>query len=164
MPRRTKISTPIGDLYLISYSTVLLAAGFTNFNNLLKRMDPIDTKLDFKDVKAIPKISDLVNDYFDGDLSALNSIEVRQPGTAFYQSIWKQMRKIPAGSTWTYAELAKRAGNAEAVRAAGTACGANLIAPIVPCHRIIKTGGALGNYGYGIKSKEWLLRHEGALN
>ena len=164
MPRRTKLSTPIGDLYLIAHSTVLLAAGFTGFSNLIRRMDPADAKLDFKDVKAIPKISELIDDYFAGDLSAINSIEVRQPGTSFYQAIWKQMRKIPAGSTWTYAELAKRAGNPEAVRAAGTACGANLIAPIVPCHRIIKTGGALGNYGYGIKSKEWLLRHEGALN
>ncbi|NBO17252.1 MAG: MGMT family protein [Actinobacteria bacterium] len=73
------------------------------------------------------------------------------------------MRKIPAGKTLSYAELAKRAGSADAIRAAGTACGNNLIAPIIPCHRIIKSGGALGNYGYGIKVKEWLLTHEGAL-
>jgi len=73
------------------------------------------------------------------------------------------MRKIPAGKTLSYADLADRAGSPAAVRAAGTACGRNLIAPIVPCHRIIKSGGALGNYGYGLGTKEWLLRHEGAL-
>ena len=73
------------------------------------------------------------------------------------------MRKIPAGKTWSYADLAERAGSPSAVRAAGTACAKNLIAPIIPCHRVIKSGGALGNYGYGLKIKEYLLRHEGAL-
>ena len=73
------------------------------------------------------------------------------------------MRKIPAGKTRSYAELAKRAGSESAVRAAGSACARNLIAPIIPCHRIVKSGGALGNYGFGLESKEWLLRFEGAL-
>ena len=94
---------------------------------------------------------------------AINSIEVRQPGAKFSQNVWKSLRKIPAGKTWSYAELAKKSGSPDAVRAAGTACGNNLIAPIIPCHRVVKSGGALGNYGYGVKVKEWLLRHEGAL-
>ena len=81
----------------------------------------------------------------------------------FSQLVWKEMRKIPVGKTWSYAELAARAGSPDAVRAAGSACGKNLIAPIIPCHRVIKTGGTLGNYGYGLEIKEWLLRHEGAL-
>ena len=164
MLSRSKITTPVGELFLIANDSVLLAAGFSSYSNLHKRLDAADAKLQFKEVKSIPKVSELISDYFDGDFSAINAIEVRQPGTSFYQSIWRQMRKIPAGKTWTYSELAKRAGNAEAVRAAGTACGANLIAPIIPCHRITKTGGAIGNYGYGVKIKEWLLRHEGALN
>ena len=96
------------------------------------------------------------------NLNAFNPIKVRQPGAKFSQEVWKAMRKIPAGKTLSYAELEKRAGSADAIRAAGTACGNNLIAPIIPCHRIIKSGGALGNYGYGIKVKEWLLTHEGA--
>ena len=100
---------------------------------------------------------------FNGDLKALNGVTVRQPGAKFSQNAWKAMRKIAAGKTLSYAELAKHAGSPDAVRAAGTACGNNLIAPIVPCHRIVKSGGALGNYGYGVKIKEWLLSHEGAL-
>ena len=110
-----------------------------------------------------PVISSLITDYFDGDLTALNGIKVRQPGAKFSQDVWKAMRKVPAGKTWSYSQLAERAGNASAIRAAGTACGRNLIAPIVPCHRIVKTGGELGNYGYGVSVKKWLLTHEGAL-
>lgn len=154
--------TPVGELFLVSNEHILLAAGFRNFKDLFSKMDSADLKLETKSVKSIPIISDLIKDYFDGDLSALGGIKVRQPGAEFSQEVWKVMRKIPAGKTLSYAELAKRAGSADAIRAAGTACGNNLIAPIIPCHRIIKSGGALGNYGYGIKVKEWLLRHEGA--
>ena len=73
------------------------------------------------------------------------------------------MRKVKAGKTLSYADLADRSGSTAAVRAAGSACAKNAIALVVPCHRIVKTGGALGNYAYGLNKKEWLLRHEGAL-
>jgi methylated-DNA-[protein]-cysteine S-methyltransferase len=160
---KTTHRTPIGLLYLISSEDVLLGAGFRSFEDLLERMDPDDSSLEAKNVKTIPIISDLIADYFAGDFSALGGIKVRQPGEKFSQAIWKAMRKIPAGKTLSYSDLADRAGSPAAVRAAGTACGRNLIAPIIPCHRIIKSGGALGNYGYGLETKEWLLRHEGAL-
>ena len=129
----------------------------------MERMDPEDSAKKITIVKNIPIISDLVTDYFDGDLAAFGGIQVRQPGADFSQAVWKAMRKIPVGKTMSYAEIAKRAGSPDAVRAAGSACARNLIAPIVPCHRVVKSGGALGNYGYGLESKEWLLRHEGAL-
>ena len=70
---------------------------------------------------------------------------------------------VPAGSTATYAELAAAAGSPAAVRAAGSACARNLLAPFVPCHRVLRTGGALGGYRYGLAVKDELLRHEGAL-
>jgi methylated-DNA-[protein]-cysteine S-methyltransferase len=155
--------TPVGTLYLISHEQVLLAAGFKSLNDLIARLSEEDSALEVKNVKQIAKISELISDYFDGDLNAINSIEVRQPGAKFSQNVWRSLRKIPAGKTWSYAELAKKSGSPDAVRAAGTACGNNLIAPIIPCHRVVKSGGALGNYGYGVKVKEWLLRHEGAL-
>ena len=163
MLQATNLKTPVGTLYLISDEQVLLGAGFTSINDLLKRLSDEDSAREVKNVKEIAKISELITDYFDGDLNAINSIEVRQPGAKFSQNVWKSLRKIPVGKTWSYAELAKRAGSPDAVRAAGTACGSNLIAPIIPCHRVVKSGGALGNYGYGVKIKEWLLRHEGAL-
>ncbi len=163
MLQRASFKTPIGTLYLISDEHILLAAGFRSFEDLMERMDPEDSAKKITVVKNIPIISDLVTDYFDGDLAAFGGIQVRQPGADFSQAVWKAMRKIPVGKTMSYAEIAKRAGSPDAVRAAGSACARNLIAPIVPCHRVVKSGGALGNYGYGLESKEWLLRHEGAL-
>ncbi len=153
--------TPVGNLYLIADQHILLGAGFRSFEDLLERMDTKDSERGIKSVRKIEIISDLVSDYFDGDVSAFGGIQVRQPGAEFSQSCWKAMRKIPAGKVISYADLAKKAGSPDAVRAAGSACARNLIAPIIPCHRIVKTGGALGNYGYGLPTKEWLLRFEG---
>jgi methylated-DNA-[protein]-cysteine S-methyltransferase len=160
---KTSFKTPIGHLYLISDQQILLAAGFTGFDDLIPRLSPTDSVREIEQVSEIPVISELISDYFAGNISSLNSIKVRQPGAPFYQSVWKEMRKIPVGKTWSYSELAKRAGSASAVRAVGTACSTNLIAAIVPCHRIVKSGGSLGNYAYGVDVKEWLLKHEGAL-
>ena len=163
MLSKTSFKTLIGHLYLISDQQILLAAGFTGFDDLIPRLSPTDSVREIEQVSEIPVISELISDYFAGNISSLNSIKVRQPGAPFYQSVWKEMRKIPVGKTWSYSELAKRAGSASAVRAVGTACSTNLIAAIVPCHRIVKSGGSLGNYAYGVDVKEWLLKHEGAL-
>lgn len=159
----TNLKTPIGVLSLIAEENIVLAAGFHGIDNLVSRLASEDAGQQIKKSSRIHIISDLVSDYFEGDINSLNGIKVRQPGGKFSQDVWKVLRKIPAGKTLSYAELAKRAGSEAAIRAAGTACGNNLIAPIVPCHRIVKSGGAIGNYGYGVKIKEWLLRHEGAL-
>ena len=160
---RTTLKTPVGALSLISREHILIAAGFTSQDELLSSISKQDRQLESKKVSQIPIISDLVSDYFDGDLRALDGIKVDQEGEKFSQSAWRVMRKISPGRTLTYADLAKRAGSEDAVRAAGSACARNLIALVVPCHRIVKTGGALGNYAYGLNKKEWLLRHEGAL-
>ena len=159
----SSVNTPVGELQLVAHEHVLLAAGFGPLRDLTARLDQSDYDLGFNEVKSIPIISDLISDYSDGDLSALGGIKVRQPGPEFSQAVWKAMRKIPAGKTMSYAELADRAGSPAAVRAAGSACARNLIALIVPCHRVVKTGGELGNYAYGLDYKEELLRFEGAL-
>ena len=159
----TNLKTPIGVLSLIAEENIVIAAGFYGIDNLVSRLASEDAGQQIKKSSKIHIISDLASDYFEGDINSLNGIKVRQPGAKFSQDVWKVLRKIPAGKTLSYAELAKRAGSEAAIRAAGTACGNNLIAPIVPCHRIVKSGGAIGNYGYGVKIKEWLLRHEGAL-
>ena len=160
---RTTLKTPVGALSLISREHILIAAGFTSQDELLSSISKQDRQLESKKLSQIPIISDLVSDYFDGDLRALDGIKVDQEGEKFSQSAWRVMRKISPGRTLTYADLAKRAGSEDAVRAAGSACARNLIALVVPCHRIVKTGGALGNYAYGLNYKQWLLSHEGAL-
>lgn len=82
-------------------------------------------------------------------------------GTAFQEAVWQALRDIPAGETRTYGELAAIAGNAKAVRAAGSACGANHLAVVIPCHRAQRTDGSLGGYAYGLERKRALLRREG---
>ena len=81
-------------------------------------------------------------------------------GTAFQEAVWQALGRIPAGETRTYSELAAAAGNAKAVRAAGSACGANPLAVLVPCHRAQRTDGTLGGYAYGLERKRALLTRE----
>ena len=81
-------------------------------------------------------------------------------GTASQESLWRAVREIPPGETRTYAELAAAAGNPKAVRAAGTACGANQLAVVIPCHRALRTGGGLGGYAYGLERKRALIARE----
>jgi methylated-DNA-[protein]-cysteine S-methyltransferase len=152
----SSLKTPVGMLNLLAAEQILIGANFSSISDL-------GVTQDAKTVKAIPIITELISDYFDGDLAALNGVQVRQDGAVFSQSAWKVMRKVKAGKTLSYADLADRAGSPAAVRAAGSACAKNAIVLVVPCHRIVKTGGALGNYAYGLSKKEWLLRHEGAL-
>ena len=156
-------STPIGTLNLIADGELLLGANLSSVRALKDGLDSIYKGSDFREVSRIPIISDLIGDYFDGDTTAINAIKVSQPGGSFSQSAWKSMRKVRPGKVISYAQLAENSGSPKAVRAAGSACAKNAIVLVVPCHRIVKTGGALGNYAYGISKKEWLLRHEGLL-
>jgi AraC family transcriptional regulator, regulatory protein of adaptative response / methylated-DNA-[protein]-cysteine methyltransferase len=83
-------------------------------------------------------------------------------GTAFQQAVWQELQRIPAGETRTYAQIAMAVGKPKAVRAAGTANGANNVAVLIPCHRVIRTDGSMGGYAYGIERKEKLLKLESA--
>jgi AraC family transcriptional regulator of adaptative response/methylated-DNA-[protein]-cysteine methyltransferase len=83
-------------------------------------------------------------------------------GTAFQEAVWRELSRIPPGETRSYAALAHSAGKPNAVGAAGTACGANQVAILIPCHRAKRTDGTLGGYAYGLDRKEKLLKREGA--
>lgn len=101
--------------------------------------------------------------YFGGDLTALDAIEVELNGTPFQRRVWEALRAVRAGTTCSYANLARAVNAPSAVRAVGAANGANPVALVVPCHRVIGTNGSLTGYGGGLDRKRWLLRHEGAL-
>lgn len=103
-----------------------------------------------------------LGEYFDGRLDALDEVAVEFHGTLFRQRVWGALRGIRAGTTSTYAALAAAVGAPSAVRAVGAANGANPVAVIVPCHRVIGSNGHLTGYGGGLERKAWLLRHEGA--
>ncbi|WP_147794563.1 methylated-DNA--[protein]-cysteine S-methyltransferase [Cellulomonas sp. Y8] len=105
-------------------------------------------------------VADAAARYLDGEAGALDTVPVAQPGGPFQQRAWAAMRAIAPGTTATYAELAAAAGSPTAVRAAGSACARNLVAPFVPCHRVLRSGGTLGGYYYGLDTKRALLAHE----
>ena len=98
--------------------------------------------------------------YFGGDLRAIDGLEVDPQGTGFQRRVWAALRTIPAGTTWSYAGLARFVGQPTATRAVGAANGRNPVALVVPCHRVISSDGTLGGYGGGLEAKRWLLRHE----
>ena len=106
---------------------------------------------------------DAMEAYFAGDLTAIDSLPVANGGTDFQRQVWAALRTIPAGQTCSYGQLAAAIDRPKAVRALGLANGANPIAIVVPCHRVIGANAALTGYGSGIARKRWLLDHEAGL-
>jgi methylated-DNA-[protein]-cysteine S-methyltransferase len=100
--------------------------------------------------------------YFQGEITAIETVPVQTRGTPFQQQTWTALRKILAGTTISYGELAARIGRPGASRAVGLANGSNPVAVVVPCHRVIGANGALTGYGGGLDRKRWLLDHEQA--
>ena len=148
-----------GDLGPAEYGAVVVST-FADLDEALGRL-PGDGR-QVRPRSRVPFIADVLQRYGDGDLDALEEVSVTQPGGPFQQRAWRAMRMIRAGSVDTYAGLARRAGTPRAARAAGTVCSSNMVAPFVPCHRVIASNG-LGGYGYGLDIKVALLEHEGVL-
>ncbi len=110
------------------------------------------------------EIGDRLRDYFAGRRFDFDGIALDPGGTDFQKSVWDALRKIPAGATVTYSELAKSLGlDAGSSRAVGHANSLNPIAIIIPCHRVIGADGSLTGYAGGLERKRWLLVHERAL-
>jgi methylated-DNA-[protein]-cysteine S-methyltransferase len=107
-----------------------------------RRLDPLRRELDL---------------YFEGRLTDFDLPLDWRLSKDFRRRVLRAIARIPYGQTRTYREVAARAGNERAVRAAGTACGSNPIPIVVPCHRVLRTGGALGGYGGGLEMKRALL-------
>ncbi len=157
------VPTPVGDLVvLVDDDGAVVASGFSDLDDVVGRLAPDLAGRGVRRCAESGGVGAAVRAWLAGDLRALDAVAVRQPGGPFLQQAWAAMRRIPPGTTWTYAELAAQAGRPAAVRAAGSACARNLVAPFVPCHRVVRSDGTLGGYFYGLPAKEWLLRHEGA--
>jgi AraC family transcriptional regulator of adaptative response/methylated-DNA-[protein]-cysteine methyltransferase len=107
----------------------------------------------------LDRLADQLDAWFAGRRTGFD-VPVVAPGTPFQERVWAVLRSLPAGTTISYEELAARAGRPGAQRAAGTANGANRLAILVPCHRVVRKSGEIGNYGGGRWRKAWLLRHE----
>jgi methylated-DNA-[protein]-cysteine S-methyltransferase len=169
-PDRLTVSafpTPIGEALLITDPEGnLRTLDFRDYEPRMRRLLRLQYGKDMTlaDGPAPKPLLRAMAAYFDGDIGALDTITCATGGTPFQRSVWKALRKIPAGKTTSYGALARRIGRPAAMRAVGAANGANPIAIVVPCHRVIGTDGSLTGYGGGLGRKRWLLKHEGALD
>lgn len=139
--------TPVGNFFMIMSDDVVIKSGFGNSGVNLTELHEHPYK-------------ELIEQYFEGKIKSLNKIKYSQSSTDFTNKVWRVISQIPYGKTISYKELAKKAGNPKAVRASASACGKNNIALIIPCHRIIRTDGSIGEYLYSPKIKQYLLRLE----
>ena len=120
-------------------------------------------RLEFRSTRGPLRVASRLESYFAGALDALARIPVDPGGTPFQRKVWARLRRVPAGQTVSYGELARAVGAAAAARAVGAANGANPIGIVIPCHRVVGAGGGLGGYAGGLARKRWLLTHEGVL-
>jgi methylated-DNA-[protein]-cysteine S-methyltransferase len=102
-----------------------------------------------------------LNEYFANKRNTFD-LPLAPEGTDFQKRVWNELLGLPFGKTTTYLDMAKRLGDEKVIRAAASANGKNPIAIIIPCHRVIGSGGKLTGYAGGLWRKEWLLKHEGA--
>ncbi|GAA1151120.1 methylated-DNA--[protein]-cysteine S-methyltransferase [Nesterenkonia lutea] len=133
---------------------------------LMDRLELLAPATAAREMKPLPAgtgtVAEALEAYASEDHRALDDLAVVQPGSDYRQDVWAAMREIPAGETVSYAELAQLAGRPLAHRAAASACANNLVAFAVPCHRVIRSDGGIGGYGFGgTETKRALLAREG---
>jgi len=160
--RLGRLSSPIGTLLLVTDDDgALRALDFDDYESRMHRLLRLHYgAYSLRDGTASADTVHALTNYFAGDLTAIDTIGVATGGTAFQRTLWSALRGIRAGTTSTYGVLAAHLGRPRASRAVGAANGANPIAIVVPCHRVIGASGELTGYGGGIARKRWLLDHE----
>ena len=159
-----RIPTPIGvALVAVDETGALRAFDFEDYEARLRvLMRRHYGDMGFQQGRTPDAVREAMDRYFAGELDALDGLPWRTNGTLFQRRVWSALTTIPAGETLSYKGLAARIGSPSAMRAVGLANGANPVAVVVPCHRVIGSDGSLTGYGGGLPRKTWLLRHEGA--
>ncbi len=153
------IETPLGTMYLAIEDGALREAGF--LETWARPVESPDDSSDDNDLsESATHVRDAISSYFEGDVEAIDSINIDPPGTDFQRAVWQAIREVPVGATASYLEIARAVGKPSAYRAVGTATGRNPVGIAVPCHRIVRSDGGLGGYGGGLDRKQWFLDHE----
>ena len=157
------VDTPVGRMLAAATDEGLLRLGFES-----ERVDVTLAELARKvsprilqDERRLEKIRRQLGEYFEGRRKAFDMPLDRSLMHGFHRQVLDATERIPYGAVSTYREVAERAGNARASRAAGNALGSNPIPIVIPCHRVLRTGGGLGGYGGGLDRKQLLLQLEG---
>lgn len=146
--------SPIGPIYLISEQDCLVGVYFKapHLKNNLDQSNQEETPF-------LKKARQQLREYFSGKRRTFD-LKIKISGTDFQKKAWQGLQKIPFGKTQSYTEQAQLIGNAQAIRAIGTANSKNPISIIVPCHRVIRNDGSLGGYAGGLAAKKFLLQLE----
>lgn len=156
----TILESPVGPLLLGAKEGALCLLEFCDRRSLEKQVSVLQRRLGCAvvpgDNEMLRRTRRELKEYFDGKRRKFD-VPLEYPGTEFQHSVWGELRKIPYGKTISYEELARRVGRPGAQRAVGTANGANRIAIVIPCHRVVNKNGELGGYGGGLWRKKLLL-------
>jgi O-6-methylguanine DNA methyltransferase len=161
--------SPVGPLIACATDSAVCRLSFCDADRLQERLHELrDRHASTLRAGGQPLLNDLraqLTEYFAGQRRAF-TVPLRSPGTPFQERVWAALCEIPYGETWSYLQLAVRIGDALATRAVGYANGANPIAIVIPCHRVINADGGEGGYGGGLWRKRILLdleRGQGSL-
>jgi methylated-DNA-[protein]-cysteine S-methyltransferase len=162
----TTTDSPFGTLLLATTPKGLVRVGLPN-QDADELLVDLATRVSPRVLEAPSRLDETRREldlYFEGKLTEFDLPLDWQLSKDFRRKVLRAIARIPYGQTRSYTQMATSAGNVRAVRAAGTACGTNPIPVVVPCHRVLRSGGALGGYGGGLPMKEALLRLEGILD
>lgn len=161
----SRLDSPLGAMLLVTDAQQVVRALDFADPRLHRSLREHYGEVNLIEIAAPAGISDALTRYFDGELEALNALRTATAGSELQRRVWDALRHIPAGTTTTYGRLARELGfdDPRAAIDIGAANGANPIAIIVPCHRVIASNGDLKGYAWGLHRKRWLLEHEKAM-
>jgi len=161
--KSTYIDTPLGSMLAISDEEALYLLEFADRRSLESQVDRLKTKtkaiITAGQSEPIKLIKSELQRYFDGSLKEFTT-PLQLLGSTFQEIVWEELLRIPYGQTLSYSDQSKAIGKQKAYRAVANANGANKLAIIIPCHRIINSNGDLGGYGGGVNRKKWLIDFE----
>ena len=153
--------SPIGNMsFLVSGDGKVAYLAFSDETNAIDRLSQDKAASVKKDDGRGSKLKKELKEYFAGRRKSF-SVVIEVQGTDFQMKVWNALLEIPYGKTESYSSIARKVGHPRADRAVGTAVGSNNVSIIVPCHRVIKASGKIGNYGGGVGRKKYLLKLEG---
>lgn len=155
------VPTSLGDMLVAATDKGVCRLSFAEGREALEQRFPAATLV--AGGEEFAALLSQVIEAVEAPTQGFDHIPIDVKGTAFQEAVWRELRRIPAGETRSYADIAAAVGKPKAVRAAGSANGANNVAVLIPCHRVVRSDGSLGGYAYGLPIKDELLRREGAL-
>jgi methylated-DNA-[protein]-cysteine S-methyltransferase len=155
--------TPVGPLTLAATASGVVRISFGDDESALDELAATVSPRLVRLPRRLDALRRELDEYFAGRRRHFDVDLDRRLSRGYRLAVLEELSQVPFGETVSYKDLAQRTGHPKASRAVGTAMATNPIPIVVPCHRVLRTGGALGGYGGGLDTKVWLLRHEGAL-